>query len=86
MLEYLPGTLPTITGVTDDAILGTHTVAWTAQVAKTYRVQKSTDAGASWQNMASGFPTGGAPSTSLFYEDRVTPFTDPRPTYRVLQE
>ena len=86
MMEYLPGTPPVITGITDDAVLGTHTVAWTAQAAKTYRVQKSTDAGATWQDMAAGFPTGGAPSTSLFFEDRVTPFADPRPGYRILQE
>ncbi|MBP7949439.1 MAG: hypothetical protein KA004_07265 [Verrucomicrobiales bacterium] len=86
MMEHLPGTLPTINGVTSDPILGTRTVAWTSAVAKTYRVQKSTDAGATWQDLAAGFPTGGAPSTSLFFEDRVTPHTDPAPTYRILQE
>lgn len=86
MMEYLPGTPPAITGITDDPILGTHTIAWASQAARTYRVQKSSDAGATWQDLVLGFPVGGAPSTSLFFEDRVTPHTDPRPDYRVLQE
>ena len=86
MMEYLPGTAPTITGITDDPILGTHTIAWTSAATRLYRVQKSTDAGATWTDLAAGFPTGGAPSTSLFFEDRVTPFADPRPDYRVLLE
>ena len=86
MMEYLASTAPTITGVTNDPILGTRTVAWTSAAAKTYRVQKSADAGATWTDLTGGFPTGGAPSTSLFYEDRVTPFTDPAPTYRILTE
>jgi hypothetical protein len=79
-------TSATITGITDDPVLGTHTIAWTAAVAKKYRVQKSTDGGANWEDMAAGFPTGGSPGTNLFFEDRVTPFADPRPNYRVLQE
>ncbi len=86
MLEHLPGTLPTITGITNDSILGTHTVNWTSAAGKTYRVQKSTDSGATWLGLIQGFPTGGSPGTSLFFEDRVTPWTDPVPAYRVLQE
>ena len=86
MLDQLPGTLPTITGITSDSILGTRTVNWTSAVGKTYRVQKSADNGGSWSELVPGFPSGGSPGTSLFYEDRVTPWTDPTPTYRVLQE
>lgn len=86
MMEYLPGAAAPTVSITDDPILGTHTVAWTAAAAKTYRVQKSADAGATWTDLAAGFPTGGAPTTSLFFEDRVTPATDPRPDYRVLLE
>jgi hypothetical protein len=86
MMEYLPGAAAPAVTVTDDAILGTHTIAWTAAAAKTYRVQKSADAGATWTDLAAGFPTGGAPSTSLFFEDRTTPPADPRPDYRVLLE
>jgi hypothetical protein len=86
MMEYLAGAEPPAVTVTDDPILGTHTIAWAAAAAKTYRVQKSTDTGATWTDMAAGFPTGGASSASLFYEDRVTPYTDPRPDYRVLLE
>ena len=86
MLEQLPGTLPAISGVTHDSILGTHTVNWTAVPGKTYRVQKSADSGASWTQLTQGFPAGGASVTSLFFEDRVTPWTDPVPAYRVLLE
>lgn len=86
MLEHLPGTLPTITGITSDSILGTRTVNWTSAAGRTYRVQKSADSGATWIGLAQGFPTGGSPGTSLFFEDRVTPWTDPTPTYRVLLE
>lgn len=86
MLEHMTGTLPVITGITDDAILGTHTVNWTAIAGRTYRVQKSADAGATWIELSRGHPTGGATSTSLFFEDRVTPWTDPVPAYRVLLE
>jgi hypothetical protein len=86
MLEQLPGTLPAISGVTHDSILGTHTVNWTAVPGKTYRVQKSADSGASWIQLTQGFPAGGASVTSLFFEDRVTPWTDPVPAYRVLLE
>jgi hypothetical protein len=86
MLEQMAGTLPVITGITHDSILGTHTVNWTALTTRTYRVQKSADAGATWTELGRGFPTGGATSTSLFFEDRVTPWTDPVPTYRVLLE
>lgn len=86
MMEYLPGASPPVVTVTDDSILGTHTVSWTSASGKTYRVQKSADAGGSWTDLAAGFPLGGAPSTSLFFEDRITPHTDPKPDYRVLLE
>lgn len=86
MVEYLPGTAPAISAITDDIILGTHTVNWTSAVGRTYRVQKSADAGTTWIDLALGFPTGGALGTTMFYEDRVTPWTDPRPEYRVLLE
>ncbi len=86
MIDTLPGTLPVITGITDDNILGTHTVNWTAASGKTYRVQKSADSGVTWVELIQGFPSGGSPGAALFYEDRVTPFTDPRPAYRVLLE
>ncbi len=86
MLEQLPGTLPTITGITSDSILGTRTVNWTSAAGRTYRVQKSADSGTTWLGLAQGFPLGGSPGTSLFFEDRVTPWTDPTPTYRVLLE
>jgi len=86
MMEYMPGAPPPVVTLTSDPILGTRTLSWTSAVARTYRVQKSSDAGATWTDLAAAFPTGGAPSTSLFYEDRVTPHTDPAPTYRVLLE
>ena len=86
MVEYLPGAALPVLTLTSDPILGTRTLAWTAAVAKTYRVQKSADGGATWSDLAAGFPSGGAPGTSLFYEDRVTPHTDPAPAYRVLLE
>jgi hypothetical protein len=86
MFEYMAAPLPAITGITADGILGTRTVGWTATAGRTYRVQKSADAGTTWTELSRGFPTGGAPSTSLFFEDRVTPWTDPVPTYRILLE
>jgi hypothetical protein len=86
MVEYLPGAPPPTLTITSDPILGTRTLAWTSVAARLYRVQKSADAGATWSDLAAGFPTGGAPGTSLFYEDRVTPHTDPAPAYRVLLE
>jgi hypothetical protein len=61
-------------------------VNWTAAPGKTYRVQKSADSGASWIELTQGFPAGGAAITSLFFEDRVTPWADPVPAYRVLLE
>jgi hypothetical protein len=86
MYEWLPDSPPAITGVTTDPILGTRTVAWTSAAAKRYRVQKSDDSGATWTDLAAGFPEGGAPGVSLFYEDRVTPHTAPAPQYRILTE
>jgi hypothetical protein len=86
MLEHLVGTLPAISEITHDSILGTHTVNWIPIPLRTYRVEKSTDAGASWILLAEGFPAGGAPGTGIFFEDRLTPPTDPVPAYRVLLE
>jgi hypothetical protein len=85
MCEWLAGTPPTITSIVDDPILGTHTVFFDASPGKLYRVQKSPD-GTAWINLGVGFPTGGSPGSSLFFEDRVTPWADPRPQYRVLTE
>ena len=85
MLEWLPGTLPNVTSITDDPVLGTHTVHWEAAVGKMYRVQKSVD-GVAWDSLITGFPTGGATATTLFFEDRLTPPADPRPQYRVVRE
>jgi hypothetical protein len=85
MLEWLPGTSTTVTGIVDDPILGTRTVYWDATPGGVYRVQKSAD-GVLWENLAIGFPTGGSPGTALFFEDRLTPLTDPQPQYRVIVE
>ncbi|MGI8603808.1 MAG: hypothetical protein ACR2OZ_12540 [Verrucomicrobiales bacterium] len=85
MLEWLPGSLPAVTSIVDDPILGTHTVFWDASPGKMYRVQKSAD-GTTWENLVINFPTGGSPGTTLFYEDRATPFADPRPQYRAVTE
>ena len=66
MLEHLVGTLPAISEITHDSILGTHTVNWSPIPGRTYRVEKSTDAGVSWILLAQGFPAGGAPGTGIF--------------------
>jgi hypothetical protein len=58
---------------------------WDSTPGKVYRVQKSAD-GVLWENLVIGFPTGGSPGTSQFFEDRLTPFTDPVPQYRVVVE
>lgn len=86
MMEHTAGAPPPAVTLTADPILGTRTLSWTSAVAKTYRVQRSADSGATWTDLAAGFPTGGAPAANLFFEDRVTPYTDPAPTYRVLPE
>ena len=86
MLEQALGTLPEITGITHDSILGTHTVNWTPVPGRTYRVEKSKDAGVSWITLIQGFPTGGAPGNGIFFEDRDTRPADPLPAYRVLLE
>lgn len=86
MLEQALGTLPEITGITHDSILGTHTVNWNPVPGRTYRVEKSKDAGVSWITLIQGFPTGGAPGNGIFFEDRDTRPADPLPAYRVLLE
>lgn len=86
MMDWLPGTPPAISSITDDPILGTRTISWTAQTGRSYTIQKSSDGGASWSTLAIGFPSGGAPSASLSWEDRATPLSQPRPDYRALLE
>ncbi len=86
MMDWLPGTPPAISSITDDPILGTRTIAWPAQTGRSYTIQKSSDGGTSWSTLAIGFPTGGAPSASLSWEDRITPLSQPRPDYRALLE
>lgn len=86
MMDWLPGTPPTISGISDDPILGTRTISWPAQTGRSYTIQKSSDSGSSWSTLAIGFPSGGAPSASLSWEDRATPLSQPRPVYRALLE
>jgi hypothetical protein len=74
-----------VDSVTSDSILGTRTLFWTGIVGKTYLIQKSAD-NTLWTTLANSFPTGGAAVTGQFYEDRVTPSTDPQPFYRIFQE
>ncbi|MEZ5304961.1 MAG: hypothetical protein R3F11_30580 [Verrucomicrobiales bacterium] len=53
---------------------------------KRYRVQKSLDGGAAWEDLAVAFPAGGAGAAELSFEDRTIDPSDPDPQYRVLPE
>jgi hypothetical protein len=86
MMEYAPGDAPPAISISKDPILGTRRLSWTSSPGRTYRVQASTDTGASWLDLIGGFPTSGAPGTSLLFEDRTTPHSAPDPAYRALLE
>jgi hypothetical protein len=86
MMEQAPGDTPPVVTISKDPILGTRRLTWPSSPGRTYRVQASNDNGSTWLDLVGGFPTSGAPGTSLRFEDRSTPHNVPDPVYRALAE
>ena len=79
-----PAAPPVITSVTRDSATGALTLTWTSQPGQTFLIESSTNL-ASWPDLATGYPTGGATGTSTSFT-HTPPSTEGALYYKVTRQ
>lgn len=74
-----------VTAFSHDRGAGTADLSWISEVGKTYKLQYSNDLDI-WQDIATGYPVGGATTTETTYQYQAIPATDLQGFFRVLSE